>query len=106
MSDPVQTHYQKYPYPHYPLLASVRRCDTYALNLVALWARFNGALPPQTARRILVAGCGSFSPYPFALSNPEADITALDLSGRSLKRARLHCLLHGIHNVTFRCGDL
>jgi len=106
MSDPVRRHYELYPYPSYPLLASVRRCDTYALNLTALWARFNGEMPPATAMRILIAGCGSFAPYPFALSNPDADICALDLSSQSLRRARLHCLLHGRRNVAFQCGDL
>jgi len=106
MADNVRTHYELYPYPCYPLLASVRRCDTYALNLDALWARFNGSLPPREAQRILIAGCGSFSPYPFSLANPRSDITALDLSGQSLRRARLHCLIHGRTNVTWRCGDL
>ncbi|BCS52943.1 bifunctional 2-polyprenyl-6-hydroxyphenol methylase/3-demethylubiquinol 3-O-methyltransferase UbiG [Geobacter sp. SVR] len=106
MSDPVLRHYELYPYPHYPLLASVRRCDTYALNLEALWARFNGELPPSAARRILIAGCGSFAPYPFAVANPTIPITALDLSATSLKRARLHCLLHGRRNVSFQVGSL
>ncbi|UFS68778.1 class I SAM-dependent methyltransferase [Geomonas sp. RF6] len=106
MSDIVRRHYELYPYPHYPLLASVRRCDTYAANLSALWCRFNGELPSPEARRILIAGCGSFSPYPFALANPDTPITALDLSASSLRRARLHCLLHGQRHVTFREGDL
>lgn len=106
MPDSVRTHYERYPYPRYPLISSVRRCDTYALNLTALWTWFNGELPPVTSRRILVAGCGSFSPYPFSLANPESDITALDLSGRSLRRARLHCLLHGRRTVRFEQGDL
>ena len=106
MPDLVRHHYELYPYPQYPLLASIRRCDTYALNLTALWTRFNGILPPPTAKRVLIAGCGSFSPYPFSLANPDADITALDLSSRNIKRARLHCLLHGNRNVTFRCSDL
>lgn len=106
MTDNVRRHYELYPYPHYPLLASVRRCDTYALNLEALWARFNGRLPPRAARRILIAGCGSFAPYPFSVANPDGNITALDLSRPSIRRARLHCLLHGRRNVTFRTGDL
>ncbi|WP_223922872.1 bifunctional 2-polyprenyl-6-hydroxyphenol methylase/3-demethylubiquinol 3-O-methyltransferase UbiG [Geobacter sp. AOG2] len=106
MADDVRTHYERYPYPRYPLLASLRRCDTYALNLSALWARFNGTLPPPDAQRILIAGCGSFSPYPFSLANPHTPITALDLSDRNLRRARLHCLLHGRTNVTFCRGDL
>ena len=106
MSEAVRSHYETYPYPSYPLAASVRRCDTYALNLEALWARFNGRLPPSEARRILIAGCGSFSPYPFAVANPHTPVTALDLSRRSLRRARLHCLLHGHLNVTFTAADL
>lgn len=105
MSNPVQEHYQKYPYPRYPLLASVPRRDTYALNLKALWTRFNRCLPREDAR-ILIAGCGTFSPYPFAVANPGAAITALDVSERSLSRARLHCLLHGRMNVDYRCGDI
>ena len=106
MSNPVQTHYQSYPYPRYPLIASVRRCDTYALNLHAIWARFNGIMPPPEAQKILIAGCGTFAPYPWAVANPDVPITALDLSERSLRRARWHCLLHGRRNVDFRCGDL
>ena len=106
MANPVQAHYQRFPYPIYPLLASVRRCDTYALNLEALWARFNRTLPPPEAAKILIAGCGTFAPYPWAVANPGVPVTALDLSRQSLRRARLHCLLHGRLNVTYRCGDL
>jgi SAM-dependent methyltransferase len=106
MSELVRRHYELYPYPKYPLLASVRRCDTYASNLDALWSRFNGELPPQPARRILIAGCGSFAPYPFAVANPKCSITALDLSSQSLRRARMHCLLHGITGVDYLTGDL
>ena len=106
MANPVQEHYQSYPYPRYPLIASVRRCNTYALNLQALWCRFNGVLPPLAAKRILIAGSGTFAPYPWGVANPGVVITALDLSERSLRRARWHCLLHGQRAVEFRCGDL
>jgi SAM-dependent methyltransferase len=106
MSESVRCHYERYPYPHFPLLAGVRACDTYALNLTALWTRFNGELPPEAAKRILIAGCGSFSPYPFSVANPESEITALDLSASSLRRARLHCLFHGRRNVRYLAGDL
>ena len=102
----VRRHYETHPYPHYPLLASVCRPDTYALNLDALWGYAHGCLPPPQYRRILVAGCGSFAPYPFAVANPACRIMALDLSRSSLRRARLHCLLHGCLNVTMQAGDL
>jgi SAM-dependent methyltransferase len=106
MPESVRLHYELYPYPRYPLMASVRRCDTYALNLSALWSRFNRELPPPELQKILIAGCGSFAPYPFGVANPDAAITALDLSRQSLKRARLHCLLHGVRGIDFITGDL
>lgn len=106
MSESVRRHYQLYPYPNYSLAASVRRCDTYAAHLSALWSRFNGELPPPPARAMLIAGCGSFAPYPFALANPGIPVTALDLSRQSLSRARLHCWLHGLTRVRFLEGDL
>ena len=106
MNDELRRHYERWVYPRYPLLASVRPWDTYALNLDALHARFNGALPPSHARRILLAGCGSFSPYPTSLANPGVPITALDLSAANLRRARLHCLLHGQFGIAFERGDI
>lgn len=106
MSEALRQHYRHYPYPVYPLLATIPRPDTYAINLTALWCRFNGRLPPPEARRILLAGCGTFSPYPWALANPGERIVALDLSEASLRRARAHALLHGCRNIEYRCGDL
>lgn len=106
MGNSVRDHYQQYPYPHYPLMASVRRCDTYALNLQALWLHFNGTLPPPEAQRILIAGCGTFAPYPWAVANPDVPITALDLSSRTLRRAAWHCRLHGRTTIDFRCANI
>ena len=102
----VKAHYEKYVYPDFPRLSSVRGCDTYALNLEALWAHFNGErLDPQSGR-ILLAGSGSFSPYPAAVANPKSRITALDLSRANLNRARQHTGLHLYFNVDFVEGDL
>lgn len=106
MAEQVRRHYEEYPYPCYPLIASVRPADTPHLNLQALWAYFNNTLPPKSAQRILIAGCGTFAPYPFSVANPDSDIVALDLSEKSLKRARLHTFLHGCRNVNFEAGDL
>ena len=106
MNDDVRRHYETHVYPRYPLLASVRQSDTYALNLASLHAWGNGVLPPEPARRILLAGCGSFSPYPTALANPGTPLTALDLSRASLRRARLHALLHGCRAIAWEQGDL
>lgn len=105
-SHQVRHHYERHPYPDYPLLASVRREDTYALNLQGIWARFNGTLLQQNTGKILCAGCGAFAPYPLSMANPKAQVTALDLSSANLHRARLHCLLHNRRRITFVQGDL
>lgn len=102
----VQAHYEKHVYPDLPLLASIRGCDAYALNVEALWAHFNGKYLDCNAGRILLAGSGSFSPYPSALANPKAQIIALDLSHENLRRARWHTRLHGYFNLDFIAGDL
>lgn len=106
MNDELRRHYERWVYPRYPLLVSVRPWDTYALNLDTLHARFNGVLPGSHARRVLLAGCGSFSPYPASLANPGVSIAALDLSAANLRRARLHCLLHGRFGIAFERGDI
>lgn len=106
MNEELRRHYERWVYPRYPLAASVPPWDTYALNLDALYARFNGTLPGSHARRILLAGCGSFSPYPTSLANPGVSITALDLSAANLRRARLHCFLHGRFGIDFQRGDI
>jgi SAM-dependent methyltransferase len=102
----VKAHYEKYVYPDFPRLSSVRGCDTYALNLEALWAHFNGERLDPGAGKILLAGSGSFSPYPTAVANPRARITALDFSKANLHRARQHTWLHLYFNVDFVEGDL
>lgn len=106
MNDELRRHYERWVYPRYPLFVSVRPGDTYAINLDTLYARFNGVLPSSHLRRILLAGCGSFSPYPTSLANPGVPITALDLSAANLRWARLHCLLHGRFGIAFERGDI
>jgi SAM-dependent methyltransferase len=106
LPDAVKAHYEQYVYPQFPLWASIRTCDTYALNLDALWAHFNGERLSAKEQQILLAGCGSFSPYPTAVANPEAQITAIDLSAANLRRAKLHSWMHGSFNVNFIQGDM
>ena len=101
----VRGHYERHPYPHYPLLATVPRRDTYALNLQAIWSACNGTWLPPTAGRILLAGCGAFAPYPLRLANPAATIDAVDLAEANLQRARLHCRIHRCGGVRFSQGS-
>ncbi len=105
MNDDIRQHYERFPYPVYSLLARVRPADTYHLNRQSLWARFNGIWPDRPGA-ILLAGCGSFSPYPTRLANPDDTIIALDLSRTNLQRARRHALLHGCRNLSYLQGDI
>lgn len=76
------------------------------LCLYDIWRHYNGCEPPKWAKTILIAGCGSFAPYPFSIANPGYRITALDLSSANLRRAKLHCLLHLRFNLSFIQGDI
>ncbi len=97
----LENHYEAHPYPCYPLLASIKRSDTYPMNLGALWARFNGERINLSDGKILLAGAGSFSPYPMSISNPESSIDAVDLSNKNIFRSKLHCMIHRCFNVKY-----
>jgi hypothetical protein len=97
--------YTKWPYPQIPLAGSVRRVDTWQLNLNYLKDRC-GLPPPSGKPHILIVGCGTFQPYVFALANPQAKILATDISQKSLNIARLRNRLHGIFSVEYKTLDL
>ncbi len=104
-SQKINDQYARWPYPNIPLIGSVRRTDTWQINLDYLADRCG--VPPCSGRpRMLIVGCGTFQPYVFALANPNADIVATDISETSLKIARIRNRLHGISNVTFQTLDL
>ena len=103
---PVQQHYEQHVYPQIGRFSSIRGYDAYVLNVETLWAHFNGEELAPKAARVLLAGSGSFSPYPTAVANPQGQITALDLSATSLARAKWHTRLHLHFNVEFIQGDL
>ncbi len=104
-SQKIHNQYLQWPYPNIPLIGSVRRTDTWQINLNYLADRCG--VPPPTGRpKILLAGCGTFQPYVFAMANPSADIIATDISETSLKIARNRNRLHGIFGVTYQRLDL
>jgi SAM-dependent methyltransferase len=104
-SKKVHHQYLQWPYPNIPLIGSVRRTDTWQINISYLADRC-GVCPPSGRPRILVVGCGTFQPYVMVLANPSADILATDISETSLKIARNRNRLHGINNVKFQVLDL
>jgi len=104
-SQKIHNQYLQWPYPNIPIIGSVRRTDTWQINLNYLADRC-GVSPPPSRPRILLTGCGTFQPYVFALANPNADIIATDISEASLKISKNRTRLHGISNVTYQTLDL
>ncbi|HET7838528.1 MAG TPA: class I SAM-dependent methyltransferase [Rectinemataceae bacterium] len=103
----MRRHYERFPYPKYSLLGSIRSRDAYIFSLEALWAHFRGRrIRDPRAERVLLAGAGSFLPYPVCVANPRSRVVALDLSASSLARARLHALRHLRFNLQCVAGDL
>ena len=101
----IHNQYTRWPYPNIPLIGSVRRTDTWQINVSYLADRC-GVTLPKSRPRILIVGCGTFQPYVFALANPNADIVATDISKTSLKIAQTRNRLHGIFGVTYQTVNL
>ncbi len=104
-SQKIRSQYEQWPYPDIPMIGSVRRADTWQINLRYLADRCGVEMPPLRPR-ILIVGCGTFQPYVFALANPNADILATDISKKSLDIARYRNILHGMTNVHYQLLDL
>ena len=104
----VRDQYERFPYPTLPLLARVRREDSYLMNYeAAVYAAFASTQFAVARPRILVAGAGTFEPCVAALANPEAEIIAMDLSGTALRRLRWHLNIHGVaRKVELVRGDI
>ncbi len=100
--------YDRNPYPKVPLFASAQVEQTFTLHYRAVVAACFGSAAPAVARpRILVAGCGTFEPYVVALANPEAEIVAVDLSSKALRKLKWRLWLHGLaHRVKLVEADL
>lgn len=88
----VQSLYERRPYPHYPLLATPRWQDGYLGS--SLFARHlsEPKVIQEKPKRVLSIGCGEILPYILRKwEDPEVALTCVDLSARSLRRARFRC---------------
>jgi SAM-dependent methyltransferase len=94
----VRAQYEAFPYPAYPLFLPLRGQEAYASH-----SRFAARLLAQHGRAaavdrdpeppVLLAGCGDVFPYLAACWEPRRHrLIAMDLSARSLRRARWRCL--------------
>ena len=97
----VQGQYEKYPYP-----AGDDDLYTFIKN-----KSFQGGCPSRFFHKywpykeqslkleILVAGCGTMQAAKLAVNLPEANITAIDLSQRSIDHTNMLLQKHDLHNV-------
>ena len=98
--DAVRAFYELHPYPA-PVSSLERRLDLYrdprrrrAQNLL-LWPLEK----PRADRKILIAGCGTSQAARHAMMEPEARITAIDISETSLRHTRDLRAKHDIRNL-------
>jgi SAM-dependent methyltransferase len=98
--DAIRAFYESHPYPA-PVNSLEQRLDRYrdphrrrAQNLL-LWP----LQKPRPDRSILVAGCGTSQAARHALMEPEARVTAIDLSETSLRHTRDLKQKHDIRNL-------
>src|SRR5215468_5328508 len=99
-SDAVRAFYESHPYPA-PLTNLDRHRELYrnpdrrrALSLL-LWPTLN----PPANREILVAGCGTSQAAIHALREPDARITAIDVSETSLRHTGELQRKYGLRNL-------
>jgi SAM-dependent methyltransferase len=96
----VRSFYERHPYPA-PLENLDRHRELYrnpdrrrALSLL-LWL----AETPRADRAILVAGCGTSQAAVYALREPDALVTAIDISETSLRHTRALQQKYGLQNL-------
>jgi SAM-dependent methyltransferase len=111
LAERVRAQYEAFPYPDYSLLLPLRSQEAYASNsLFAARVLENQGGSPAIRwggeGRILLAGCGDVYPFMAGRWEPRRHrLEAVDLSARSLRRARLRCLPL-LRRVAWRQGNL
>jgi SAM-dependent methyltransferase len=99
-AEEVRTFYERHPYPP-PIdnLDRHRDSNRNAYRHRALSFLLWPTRKPLTNRRILVAGCGTSQAALYALREPAARITAIDISERSLRHTRELQGKYGLQNL-------
>lgn len=111
ISERVKAQYEAFPYPNYNLFLPLRSQEAYASNslFAARLLDQHGQIPAlrqAKSARVLLAGCGDIFPYMATFWEPRRHrLTAVDLSARSLQRARMRCLPR-LRGVDWRQGSL
>jgi SAM-dependent methyltransferase len=102
-SEEVRDFYERMPYPA-PLTNLDEHIDLYK-NPLRRRAEFHLIWPDQRPREnqeILIAGCGTSQAAKYALREPDARITAIDVSDASLRHTRDLQRKHNLENLELR----
>ncbi|WP_218081841.1 class I SAM-dependent methyltransferase [Anthocerotibacter panamensis] len=103
----VQAFYNRYPYPPEPLLDIPPLGWNWRWSWPIVHSLYYGYLPEHEDLTILDAGCGTgFGSQYLGYQNPQATVTAIDLSEVALEVGRERCRRAGVPKVQFQQGSL
>jgi SAM-dependent methyltransferase len=103
MTEAVRDFYERMPYP--PAVASLDKERDFYSNSERRRAQFHLTWPterPRAGLEILIAGCGTSQAARYALREPEARITAIDISETSLRHTRDLQRKYNLRNLELR----
>jgi SAM-dependent methyltransferase len=102
ITDAVQRLYDTYPFPPDPLTDAPPPGYNWRWHWQAAYSFCTGRKPSQQAIQILDAGCGTGVGTEYLCHlNPEAEVTAIDLSPGALAVAQERCQRTAANNVQF-----
>jgi SAM-dependent methyltransferase len=102
-ADAVRSFYERLPYP--PPLTDLQRHVELYRNPQRRRAQFHLVFPtdrPRAGQRILVAGCGTSQAAVIALREPDAQVTGIDISEKSLNHTRALQQRYALANLDLR----
>jgi SAM-dependent methyltransferase len=102
ISQAVASLYDTYPFPPVPLLDEAPTDFNWRWHWQAAYNFCTGQIPDRQDIRILDAGCGTGVGTEYLVHlNPQAHVTAIDLSAGALKVAQERCQRSGADRVEF-----
>lgn len=95
----VAEHYERYPYPRYPVFSIGSWRDLASVD-VNLWGG------RRAMRDIWIAGSGTIAPLMFGRRNFKCNILASDLSAKTLGICERRLRLFGVRNIRLKQEDI
>jgi 2-polyprenyl-3-methyl-5-hydroxy-6-metoxy-1,4-benzoquinol methylase len=102
----VQKQYELFPYPEVPVFAGLQKISMVHASFEAGASLVFQQFISHENKKIGLFGCGTFEPHAFASSHPKAQVTAIDLSHNTIKKAKTRCRLFLNKNIEFKTCDI